>query len=918
MVHPRRSVVRLLGALLLAAAVWPAATSSATSGRSAAPTHLTVDGLAAPVGLGLADVCFGWYVGDRRPNAVQSAYRVRVVRPVLAGPDRGRTVPVWDSGRVRSHQQAFVTYGGPRLAPDTTYRWTVQTWDGHGVASALSAPARFDTGLADADWHADWIKRLTVEPADSTTTFQIQSGFGVWLPKDEYTYVRKEAVLDSSPIVRARAYISADQQYELYVNGTLAGKGEAYSFPDEQYYETQDITGLLHAGTANAFGVIYSWQGPGKGRAPGTPGVIAHISVLHADGTSEVVTTDGSWRVLAGAWLPGTQRDEEGDPVDYTENIDGLLEPVGWDRPGYAALGWLPATVIGPHPVAPWTHLVSARTRITYTPVRPVSLKVLSSGAVVADFGAVYAGIPEVTFHGGIPGHVVAMHAGFLLDPSGTVSVTRGTQHTDMSYSYVQRGGVETFRPFDYLAFRYLQIDDPIGRLSAGDVTLLARHAAVPDVDAGTFTSSDPTLDAVYRLAAHSALYTMQEQFVDTPAREKGSWLGDGRNESEAAMAAFDDVNMTRKSLLEFAESQARFWSSGPSRGTINKLYPTGIGPGNIPEGTEMYPDWVWQYWQRTGDRATLATLLPVVENVSDLLWRNVDQSDGLVTNYTGTSGAEYPTDMLLNELAVRDFSDVADLEAALGRSPAQSRHRAAVVTQGINAHLVAPDGLYVAGLDANHHEVLEGQGSLNAETRQGDNAYALLFGIVPRARRAAVEGWVTAHGMSTPPIFAGDMVQAIGLSGDDRAALHLLTDAHEPGWANILARGGTFGWEVWNPVDDDIPIGGTPLGSFFGNGDTMSHGFSANVLVAIQQSLLGVRAASPGFATFVVQPPPHVLTHASGTVPTPHGPISVSWQRSPTYTLDITVPPNTTALVTLPTTHRTVTLGAGSHHLRG
>jgi alpha-L-rhamnosidase len=533
---------------------------------------------------------------------------------------------------------------------------------------------------------------------------------------------------------------------------------------------------------------------------------------------------------------------------------------------------------------------------------------------VVADFGKVYAAIPQVTFHLGIPGHLVTMRAGFLLDSSGAVSATRGTQHTDMSYGYVQRGGEETFRPFDYLGFRYLQIDDPV---TAVTVVALARHVAVPDVNAGTFTSSNPTLDAVYRLATHSALYTMQEQFVDTPTREKGSWLGDGRNESEAAMAAFGDVNMTRKSLLEFAQSQARFWSDGPSRGTINKLYPTGISPGNIPEGTEMYADWVWQYWLRTGDRVTVTSLLPVLANVSDLIWRYVDHSDNLVTNFTGTSGFSYPSDMLLNELAVDDFDRIADLNAALGHSPAEDRYRAAVVRRGINAHLVAPDGVYYVGLDSKRHPILDGPSSLNAESRQGDNAFALLFGIVPSSRRAVVERYIASHGMATPPIFAGDMLQAIGLTGDDRTALHLLTDAHEPGWANILARGGTFGWEVWNPDDRDVVVGGTFIGgAFFGNGDTMSHGFSANVLVAIQQSLLGVRATSPGFDTFDVTPPMHVLTHASGTVPTPHGTITVSWQRGRTFTLQVTVPPNTTATVQLPGEPGTVSLEAGSYTL--
>ena len=168
--------------------------------------------------------------------------------------------------------------------------------------------------------------------------------------------------------MRARAYVSGDQQYEMYVNGSRVGKGEAYSFPDSQYYETLDVTHVLHAGAANAIGLLYNWQGPTKGHPAGEPGVIAEIRVTHQDGHVEVITTDGTWRVRKGAWLAGTQRDLEGDLVDYTENINGPGEPIGWDRPGFDASSWAPATVVGPAGTAPWTHLVSVRTRIVVHP----------------------------------------------------------------------------------------------------------------------------------------------------------------------------------------------------------------------------------------------------------------------------------------------------------------------------------------------------------------------------------------------------------------------------------------------------------------------------------------------------------------------------------------------------------------------
>jgi alpha-L-rhamnosidase len=120
---------------------------------------------------------------------------------------------------------------------------------------------------------------------------------------------------------------------------------------------------------------------------------------------------------------------------------------------------------------------------------------------------------------------------------------------------------------------------------------------------------------------------------------------------------------------------------------------------------------------------------------------------------------------------------------------------------------------------------------------------------------------------------------------------VRLLDDKSHDGWANLLARGGTFTWEVWQPSDVI--------------GDSMSHGWGANVLVSIQHTLLGVTPTSPGYTSFAVTPPRGVLTSASGTVPTPEGTITVSWHRhaapSALFAIDLTVPANTTAVVTLP-----------------
>jgi alpha-L-rhamnosidase len=127
----------------------------------------------------------------------------------------------------------------------------------------------------------------------------------------------------------------------------------------------------------------------------------------------------------------------------------------------------------------------------------------------------------------------------------------------------------------------------------------------------------------------------------------------------------------------------------------------------------------------------------------------------------------------------------------------------------------------------------------------------------------------------------------AAGLYGDLVACL---VDATTEGWANILSRGATFTWEVWNPSDAD--------------GDSMSHGWGSTMVPEIQRSLLGVRPTGPGFSTFDIIPPPSGLAWAIGSVPTPRGTISVAWSAATaedkTVSVEATVPPNSTAVLTV------------------
>ena len=203
-------------------------------------------------------------------------------------------------------------------------------------------------------------------------------------------------------------------------------------------------------------------------------------------------------------------------------------------------------------------------------------------------------------------------------------------------------------------------------------------------------------------------------------------------------------------------------------------------------------------------------------------------------------------------------------------------------LTAAVNLRLTRTDGTYVDGL--------MDDGTPTPTASQTANACAAAYGVVPAGSVGTVGRYVSSLGMQATPQNAGEVLRALALAGLYPDLVTRLVDATTDGWANILSRGATFTWEVWNPSDIV--------------GDSMSHGWGSTMVPEIQRSLLGVRPTGPGFVTFDVAPPPAGLDWALGTVPTPRGTVSVAWRQptpaDPRFSVDVTVPANSTATLTV------------------
>jgi alpha-L-rhamnosidase len=119
------------------------------------------------------------------------------------------------------------------------------------------------------------------------------------------------------------------------------------------------------------------------------------------------------------------------------------------------------------------------------------------------------------------------------------------------------------------------------------------------------------------------------------------------------------------------------------------------------------------------------------------------------------------------------------------------------------------------------------------------------------------------------------------------------------PSWLFSVKQGATTIWERWD--------GWTPQKGFQNPGMNSFNHYSLGSCgewMFDTVAGIGVDPAQPGFQHIVIQPRPGGnLTRAAASFASIHGEISVKWTlENGTFSLDVTIPANTTATVALPT----------------
>jgi alpha-L-rhamnosidase len=790
------------------------------------------------------------------------------------------------SARIEGRDSVLVAWPFAPLEPGERRSLRVRVAGVDGSVSAWSASRAVAAGFVG---EGGWIAPLVALPSPD----------GIGQP----FRVRTEFEL-ARPLERALLFSTAHGAYEVAVNGTAVDDGTLHpgwtAYQWRVVHETTDVTALLQPGR-NAIGVQvaagwfserYGFGADAKPFYGPQPSVALQLVLRYVDGGVETVATGPDWTATAEGPVRAAS-------IYHGQRDDARRETPGWSRPGFDASAWVPVAVgetVVPVPRAAPPVRAIAELAAVATTVTP-------AGATVLDFGRNIAGRLRITAD--LPaGTVLTLrHAELLVDGDLDTHSLRGAEATDV---LTTPGGPVTWEPtLTFHGFRYARIEGWPGAVPADAVTAVAISSDLPRT--GWLTTSNPLVDALHE----SVVWSTRDNFVslptDCPQRdERLGWTGDISMFAPAAASLLDVDGFLAGWLTDLALEQRALG------GTVPFLAPNVSGVFVTPtaawgDAATIVPSVLHE---RYGDLGVLeaqyASMRGWVDVIAGLagerrLWEGGFQFGDWLDP---TAPRDAPTDAKADKELVataflhRSARLVAEAAALLGRQDDAERYGrlADEVRSAFLDTYVSPAGRIVSDAQTSY-------------------ALAIVFGLVRDepmrlamgrrlARLVRRNGYRIGTGFVGTPFVA----EALTSTGQDEAAMRLLTQTECPSWLYPITMGATTTWESWDGVLPD----GTPNPAH----TSLNHYAFGAVVDWLHRGLAGLAPAEPAYRTIRVAPTPLPgFDSAEATHLTPYGAATAGWRRNgDTVHVHAMVPPNTTAVVQLPGAAGTVDVGSGSH----
>ncbi|MFP5226471.1 MAG: alpha-L-rhamnosidase C-terminal domain-containing protein [Acidobacteriota bacterium] len=758
------------------------------------------------------------------------------------------------------------------------------------VAAARAQNKPLNPALLAAKWPSNWI-------ASPSAAAKAPGVF----------YFRKEIALASVP-EHYWIHVSADNRYVLHVNGQYAAEGPARGDLFHWRFETVDLAPMLHAGSNVIAAVVWNF---------GELAPVAQMSnrtgfLMQGDTEAEsAVNTGANWRVRseAGRAALGHSGANGYYAAGPAEQIDGRVVDWKWDQPGDDSAGWETPVVVGhaatreaqdadnnwelvQDPLPPMEHRqveagnpvrVEGLPSLPAFPKAPLEIPANAHVTLLLDHKVLQTAYPELIASGGRDATIALTYSEALYDAQGNKgnrNQIEGRHIQGITDRYVSGGGpAHTYQPLWWRTWRYVQIEittkaEPL-RLEG----MRAWFTAYPFDAKAAIAGDIPQLDALWQTGWRTARLCAHETYMDAPYWEQLQYVGDTRIQALISYVMTGDSRLARQAITNIDDSRT-------PEGITQSRYPSGL-PQFIPPFSLLWVSMLHDYWMYVDDPALVRQTLPHTRTVID--WYAAQQrSDGLLGRVKwwefGDWTADYPAGVppqdadggsaFLTLQFIEAMQNARAMELQFGSQERAQEYEARIrkATAALNAeNWDAKYGLY-ADTPAKKTYSYEA------------NILASWLDVAPKAEQAPMlrrllaskpDAATEVDGKPVPPLSIPTYYFRFYLS---RALEHAgMADEYvsqlQP-WYGMLQLGLSTWAENPEPTRSDC------------------HAWSASPNYDLLTLVAGIRPASPGFKTVVIEPHLNGLHHLDATMPHAGGPIHTVYQLDgSTWRATVTLP---------------------------
>nr|WP_231402058.1 family 78 glycoside hydrolase catalytic domain [Panacibacter microcysteis] len=701
----------------------------------------------------------------------------------------------------------------------------------------------------------------------------------------------------SKKIIAAKLYISGLGYYEAYLNGRKVGNHVLdpgfTTYKKEVLYAVYDVTPMVQQGiNVAAIALGAGWWNPlpikffGRWdlrdyQQTGRPCVKAEVHITYKDGSVDKIVTDESWLTAPG---PVTHNN-----VYLGEKYDARLEQPGWNTLQADKTAWKQAVQVN-GPDGTLKAQMQPAIQVTKT-IKPVKIYEQGKDTFIVDMGQNFAGVVRIHVTGN-EGDKITMRFGedvytngslnymtsvMTQIKKGAIKAPPGAPETAWQEDgYILKGGAtESWNPhFTFHGFRYVEVTGWPGTPTIENFEGLRMNSAV-NVN-GTFSCSNEQFNTLHEVIQWTFLSNIFSVQSDCPAREKMGYGADMVVSSNAFIYNYNMAQFYTKAVTDFANEQrpgGGITEIAPFTGIADRGYGDESGPMGWQLGFAFLQKQLYDFY---GDKRIIAQhynaftrqmLFLQKQSFENLFYWDIGDHEALDTKPDAFSASCF----YYNHAKL-----AAEFAGILGKTT---------------------DSIQYGGLAEDIKEAIVYKYNVR-NTGRFDNAtqsaqiLALWYDLAPDKKAAfdvLMKEFERHHMHVSTGIFSTKMMFDVLRTYNRNDIAYTITDQRGyPGWLNMINNGATTLWETW-AYPESSPSQNHPM---FGSVDEWFY-----------RSLLGINPASPGFKTIIIKPQPAGdLRWAKGSYQSIRGTITSEWKKTAdAFTLNVTIPANTTALVYVP-----------------